>query len=518
MSDQTRTRQQASIAHPFLTVFIPFWFMLTVVNVMINSAILQSGSRVFPPFYIVLLLLVGVSEIVTGNLLYKERIAGILPRLREFVFIVIFGLLFILLFHGDLMRGNFNIGRLKIWLPMLILAVEWFMCYYVHQKLRERELFLKFFEGKPDKEVREIYDSYMHEGGESLKAIKSLKRFVIVLTVIGFLMLNVMTWGYRFNFRGMNLLIILIFFGGNLLIASVLNTWGEVQFIMMDGLLVSKGQRRFRVAVIVLLFIVVFVLAIPATGSRPLLPESYIAAFFEWLQNVGRFDPPDTEIEPPELQFGEQDYDTGDYLGNATASLGDQDRTLANITRIIGYVLLVALGIGAILFLVIPLFRRGADGAGGIKSAFKQLSDNIRRAIEQMKSSFSQMLETIRNRRKSRIWKKKRDRGGQGWLQQTIERASGRMGLSRKERRVNNKVLKAFFRFTKWGEKRGVPFQTTMGAWEYAIKLEEQIPELAAECNEVAGMFEEVMYSNHDIQESFRSAFYDKIKDVVKTK
>ena len=518
MSDQIRAKQSASVVHPFLAVFIPFWFMLTVIFVMVNSALLQSEIVVFPPFFVVLLLLVGISETLTGNLLYKERIAGILPRLREFAFILIFGLFFILLFHGEIGRGNFNIGRVKIWLPMLFLAIEWFMSYYIHQKLRERELFLNFFEGKAENQVRDTYNSFMHEGGESLKAIKSVKGFIIALTVIGFLVLNVMSWGFRFNFRGMRLFILLVFFGGNILITSVLNTWSETQFILMDGLIVSRKQRRFRISVIVLLFAVLFIIAVPAAGQRPLLPESYISAFFDWLQRIGSFERPDVEVEPPEITATQEDYDTGDYLGKVSGVAGEQSDTLANITRIIGYILLGVIIIVAIVFLLRPLFKKG-EGIAGVKSALKKAGENIRKAIEQMRVNFQAMLETLRNRRKSRAWNKIRGRGTQSSrLQQTLERAASRMGLSRKERRVNNRVLRSFFRFTKWGEKRGVPFKTTMGALEYASKLNSVAPGQLESCVELADVFEEIMYSDHTIQESLRSTFYDKVKEIVRAK
>ena len=517
MNDQIRAQHYANVVHPFLTVFIPFWFMLTVIFVMVNSAILSAGKVVFPPFYVLLLFIVGVSETVTGNMLYKERIAGMLPRLREFVFIVIFGMFFILLFHGEIARGNFNIGRIKIWLPMVFLAVEWFMSYYIHQKLRERELFLNFFKDKPEAEARETYNSFMHEGGESLKAIKSVKRFTVVLTVLGFLVLNVMTWGFRFNFRGLRLLIILVFFGGNILITSILNTWSEAQFILMDGLVVSNKQRRFRVGVIALLFIVLFVIAIPATGPKPLLPESYIAAFFDWLQKIGSFERPEVEVEPPEISFSQQEYEVGENLGQAMGQAGEQKKTLANIVRIIGWVLLVVLIVAAAAFLLRPLFRRG-EGIAGITSTLKKAMDRIQKAVGQARASFQQFLQTLRDRRKSRIWKKIRGRGAEGRLQKTLERAAARMGISRRERRINNKVLRAFFRFIRWGEKRGVPFKTTMGAWEYAMKFETIAPERVDACVAVADMFEEVMYSNHAIEEKFRSTFYDRVKELVKAK
>ncbi len=518
-TDHIRVHYYNSVVHPLITIFVPFWFFLTNLLVIIEGAIsVGSDAVVFPPFYAILLLLVGISETVTGNMLYKERIGSILPRLRELVFVVIFGYLFILLLHGDLLRGNFNIGRLKVWLPLLILGVEWFLCYYIHQKLRERELFLQFFTGKSPKETRETYQSFMHEGGESLNAAKSVKRLTIVLTVIGFIVFNAISLGFNLAFRGWSLIIILIFFGGNFLVVGVLNTWNEVQFNMMDGLIVHRPQRRFRLGLIVLLFLAVFLVAIPLTGSNPLLPERYIAAFFDWLQSIGRFEPPDTEIEAPDFEMETPEYETGDYLGDATRQLGQQEN-LGNITRIIGYILLGVLGIGAVVFLLAPLLKRDREGNRNIGLALRQGLDKIRQAVDRFVASINNLLEAIKNRRKSRVWDRIRARGSGGRLQQTLERAAEKVGLSRRERRINNRMLRAFFRFTKWGEKRGVPFTLSLGPAEYAEKVERESPsEVGGECLDIAGMFEEALYSNHTIEESFRSEFYDKVKRVVKTK
>ena len=70
----------------------------------------------------------------------------------------------------------------------------------------------------------------------------------------------------------------------------------------------------------------------------------------------------------------------------------------------------------------------------------------------------------------------------------------------------------------KWGERRGVPFKKSMGAWEYAQKLESVAPDVARTCLSAADMFEEVLYSNHSIEESFRTTFYDHVKQILKAK
>ena len=515
-TDQIRLKFYTNIVHPFITIFVPFWFMMTTVLVLLNSAFYSSGTIVFPPMYFALLLLVGVSETVTGNLLYKEKIGSFLPRLREFVFVVIFGLFFVLLFHGNITQRNFNLAKLKIWLPTLLLAAEWLMSYYIHQKLRERELFLKFFEGKEEKDVRQLYDAYMHEGGESMKAAKSVRKFIIAFMAITFVFYIIMTWGAGISYPGLSIFMILSYFVVNFLIVIMLNTWHETQFIMMDGYLVSRKQKRFRIGIIVLLFIVIFVVVIPASGSKSLLPASYLQAFYEWLQTIGKFEPVERKVREVEFNVGESMEGVSEQMGSALGGMAEE-QNLAKIARIIGFIILGVLGLGAVLFLLLPLFRGMKAGVNpldvirkGVRSAIKAIADAV--------AAFVRAIEAWRKKRRVRVWKRIGSRGKGGIVQEALERAAGRLGLSRKERRAHGRMLKSFFRFTRWGEKRGIPFRTTIGPWEYALMLTTVVPEVTDDCVEIADIFEEVLFSTHAVDDNRQSVFFNKIKQIVKNK
>ena len=96
----------------------------------------------------------------------------------------------------QLIRGDVKLGRIRIWLPVLLLVVEWFLSYYIHKKLRQREIFLRLFSGKSGREIRETYQNSMHEGSESMKSAMSVKKLIIVLMTLTFLVFLVMTWGF----------------------------------------------------------------------------------------------------------------------------------------------------------------------------------------------------------------------------------------------------------------------------------------------------------------------------------
>ena len=516
MNDQIQLRFYTAFFHPVLAIFVPFWFLVTVLLVFTNSLLLPAGIVVFPPMYFVLLILVGMSETITGNLLYKERIAGILPRLREFVFVAAVGFFLILLFHGEVARKDFNIGRIKIWLPALFLGIQWFLSYFVHQKLREREIFLKYFAGKDGKQVKEIYQSFMHEGSESLKAIKSVKKLIIALIVLAFVGFVLTSWILRIQYKGFALLIILSLFGLFTLIIATLNTWYEAQFIMMDGHIVPRRQRRFRFGLTILLFIIVFVLIIPVTGSDALLPESYLAAFFKWLESIGRFEPPDRETEAPEFQFQAPQYESSESVA---MELGEGGRQVdfSAITRIIGWVLLTVLVIGAAIFLLYPLFR-GVRGGFSFRAGYRKISDNIKKGLNAFYASVVNALQMLNERRKTRAWKKTRTGTLASTAQMAARKSAERRALRRRDRRIQGRILRAFFKFTRWGEKHGVAFSLTTGPWEYAQKVAAETPEIGDDCVDIALMFEEMLYSSHPIEDQLRSALLGKIRDVTKTR
>jgi hypothetical protein len=197
--------------------------------------------------------------------------------------------------------------------------------------------------------------------------------------------------------------------------------------------------------------------------------------------------------------------------------MADQDKRLANVVRIIGWSLLIAAGIGAAVFLFLPFFR-GARGKISVGETFRKLWLSIVTNINNTLSTIRDAIQKIKDRRRMRAWKRVGSKGRTSAIQETLERAAARLGLTRKEKRTHGKLLRTFFRFTRWGEKHGVPFRTTMGAWEYALKFNTESAELRKECIDIAAMFEEAMYSHHDIQEHFKNTFADKVKNIIKTK
>jgi hypothetical protein len=416
--------------------------------------------------------------------------------------------------HGDLFTGDARIGRVRIWLPVVVMAIQWNLSYFIHQRLRTREIFYRFFRGKRRHEIKDTYQSFAHESSESLQGVRSIRKLVIALQTITFVIYAVLGWGFRSPLTAADRLMVLIFYAFSFIALAALNGMHEVQFILMDGYVVPRRQRRFRLAVVLLFFVVIAAIAAPLTGREPLLPSSYLAAVFEWLQGLGsRADRPE-RVESPELRLTRPDSrmpDVGRALGEIEGGVD-----LSWLTKIIGWALLGALVLGAAVFLFSP-FLRVSGGKLRPRERIAALFAAIGKGLERVRIAIRDFVEARRGRRKVRLWKRAsaRVRGVRGSVTGAAEQAAR---MRRRERRAHNRTLKTFMRFAKWGERQGVSFRTTRGPLEYACDVGAAAPESAAACREIAAMFEEVMYSQHDITEGFRSDLQEKVKRVTKSR
>ena len=148
------------------------------------------------------------------------------------------------------------------------------------------------------------------------------------------------------------------------------------------------------------------------------------------------------------------------------------------------------------------------------QNAFRSLRDGFRNFA----TAFQAILQARRDKRRKESFWKNVDADRRKRADRKQAKGAERTGLDRREKRIQSKMLKAFFRFTKWGEKKGVAFRTTVGPWEYALRFELVAPEQRVICVEIAELFEEAFYSSHTIGDELRTSFFDKVKTIVKTK
>lgn len=512
-----RRDHYASVVHPFISVFVPFIFLYTVIVVLVGGAFTMYDVQVFPPFFFVILLLAGVSESVTGNMLYKERITGIAPRLREFVLVLIVSFGLILLFYGDLTRGDIDLTRFNIWLSLIIVASQWLFSYYVHQKLREREVFLSFFEGKEERSFQKIYADHNHEGGEAIKALQSLRKLTFGFISVAFVLLLIMTWGVNVPLRGIDGILVFVLFTSFYLITATLNRYIEMQQVMSAGYVVNRQQARQKFTTMLLVFAVVGIIALPVSGSRPLLPVSYLEAVVDWLAELGRRERRVEDVEPPSLSTEQTTEELPDYLGPAQRLLGERGGG-SNIGPIVGWILLGLIGLGLLYFLIAPLMRirRSGGNVGEVVVArLQKLLANIGRAIGSIGNAFRQILRE--SRKVKGLFAKIREQA-KAVAEAREEAAARRAGVSKRDRRIQSKVLKSFMRFTRWAKRYEVSFHPSIAPREFSELVARRVPERRDDVVEIARIFEEIIYSHHEIENSLQIRYHEKVSAVVKTR
>jgi hypothetical protein len=206
--------------------------------------------------------------------------------------------------------------------------------------------------------------------------------------------------------------------------------------------------------------------------------------------------------------------DIENYMGSVEAG-DNRGVDLSGITRIIGWTLLGLIIAGIAIFLLMPLFR-GVKGGFSPKEGLKRISDGFKKAWQNFVVSFNEFVDELNKRRKTRSWNRIRSRG-RGTSDSGSRRAT-RSAIRRRERKISGRMLRAFFRFTRWGEKRGIAFSFATGPLEYAKKVANELPDLSDDCHDIAYIFEEAVYSNHDTKESRSSDFVSKVRTITKNR
>ncbi len=507
-----RLRFYARVVHPFLSVYVPFMFLLIVCEVLVGGVFAIYDVEVFPPFFPVILLLAGLTEAVSGNMLARSRISGITPRLREAFLVLLVSLGLILVLYGDLPSGDIDLSRFNIWLSLIFVFGQWLFSLQIHSRLRERELFLGFFEGKDPRSYGDVYATYNHEAGQAFKALGGVRRTVIGFIAVAFVLLIIATWAAGLELRTIDRILFFGFFLTFFFITSLLERYRDMLRILMSGHAVTPTHARVKNATMLLIFGVVAVIAIPLAGRQPWLPSSYLVAFGEWLTDVTRWDLEPGEVRAPEVAPGPSMDDGFDRMSDFREMMGERD-TGPGIARYVGYTLLGLLGLGFLVFLVLPILRlRGSD-----MNLRESLSQALRSLVNGLTTGWAKLVRTLRlAARQGRqvgefLARERRDRERRG-----EEGGPDRRRIDRRERRIHGRLMKSFAKLVRWAARHDVPFDPSIAPREFTEMISRKVPDRREECMEIAELFEEIVYSNHEIGDETYERYHGKVSAVVR--
>lgn len=504
----TPTHSHARFAGSLVAVFVSFTFFAVMLLVISDSVLLREGVDIFPPAYILLMLLISLAEALAGHLFYKDHPAPVFRRSRELFFVILLSFVFVLLLHGE-SRPIAATARAKVWVPVLCLAAQWLLGCLLHQHLGRRERFLALLTNSNTRSLRQIYRSYSHAAAESLEGLKTAKKVLIILQALGIVGLAVTSWILGITYTGWALFFTLFFFVSFLWIIAVINSWSDRQLLMADGLSIKRTDRRlWRTAALITMAAALIIVAPSARTDAP-LPDSYLEKFVVWLEELGGIEFARSREEAPAFDLSMiSRFDS--VLEGLDPQESDRPAGTQRFTSIALCVLLGIIAAAFSAFLFLPIFRSKRGGYGP-RRVLKRLAEFARSAVNLLRGLVAGIHISRKPVVSDRIMRPKALRRAKAG--ESAAPSTGLVpGIGEGSR------LRSYYkRFVKFGEKRGAVFSYSTGPKEYAMKVADLIPETADECLTIATMYEEAAYSQHELEDGVALQFKKIVKDVIRS-
>ena len=534
--NEKRLKFYQSTLHPMLSIFIPYLFLFTFHHafraVMVGWIIpsipddvdLVLTAPTMPTAFFIVLLAIGVGEAISANFLSKERVTALVPRLREMLLFLIGGLIFIFLLRGDFSRRGLNPLQFNVIYPLIFVLLQWLLSFVIHRGLKERELFLSLLIGKEGVTLKNMLREFSAEAGDSEKAITRVKRILLFFQVIVILLLfSLLAFGSGVR----PVYVVLSFFhvGFGLFFLVLLNHFLEEQSYLGDGLqITTKLNTRWFMAFFVVLALGI-ILTLIVVGNDSLLPASYIGQFFrgidEWFANrardvVPKYKPQSSDGAPLMSDLANaRDRLAGDL------SMGEKrSEVLANILRIVAFSLLGLIGVGLIVFLVRPLFSKESRENMKNRHPIQFVKSKLLAFFQFVGKALSGIVKWLKSPKKGvrRFTQAIADRLRESPVFSREARLARKREAERSKLRQHGREIRAFVRVIRWGEGLGVKFRKSLGPMAYVDLVGKAVPESQGALYAVAGIFEEIMYSQHSVPESRTEEYFQTIRDLVQTK
>ena len=511
--DERRLAVYRAAIHPTLALAIPFLF-LVLLDRLLRLLVLDLVLAPNPPGTVFVLLLTGAAQAAVANALKKEKVGSALPRMRELLVILILATVVFMATRGYLFAGDLVPLKAEVIYAQILVLIMWFASFGLHRAFREREVFLSLLIGKEGPQLRTAVRSYSTEATESVARMRQVKRVAIWFQTLILLALFVALLGGREIGTGL-LLLVLLHLALGLTYTAVLNGYLEEQGYFGGGFVLPPALRRRRVGTALLFVALAALVTWPLGGTEPPLPASYLGAFFAWLNDLLTPDQP-LEARQTELRTGsseplqERERERSQLMGEQR----EQSDLAARLFQAVLITVLLALGLGLIVFLVRPLFSRdlgemlrGFSLAGLWRGFARGLSQAAATAL----AAFRRMLAAPRDvaeRLAATVTRAARERRRQAQARRAVR--------NRLRHGAHGAAVRGFVRLVRWGERSGVPFRRSVAPLDYVRALGARLPERRAELEAVGVLFEELVYSAHGDAGGRTTRFQGQVRDLLR--
>ena len=288
---------------------MPFAFLVALDALLRGGVMGALVPRPAPGFRLVVLL-AGAAETAAANFLQRERLGGFGPRLRELVLVLAGAGLALWLLSGRPFRGEVSPVAFEVLWPVVLAGVQWLLSLFIHQVLRERELFLALVAGREGLALKLAAREAGGEAGGSARGLEKLGRMIVGFEVVVLLLL-IGVYAGREGGGGWWVPVAVGHEILGLLALSVLAAFSHEQSLLASGFPADARRLGGRIAAAAVLLGILSAVAVAAAGARPVLPLSILAAILAALGRFFAVDRAPAQAPPPASRPGEVSSGTG---------------------------------------------------------------------------------------------------------------------------------------------------------------------------------------------------------------
>ncbi len=494
-----------STLHPLLSLFIPFFFLLSLSEII--STIFGTAFSI-PPIFYLSLLVVGLEEVIVGNILYKEKIAG-WERIREVVYILVCAAVVLLLLQRGSLRQRLEAlqGILNIYMGVCIL-LQWLLTAKVHTSLRNREILLTALREKRGENLKHALRESSELAVIALSNLKQVKRIIIFFQVITFaLLLGLFAFGVRTG----ALLVVTVLCHAlvGVVFTFILNNAIQDQFLFGEGIFVDSIFQRRRFVYAALIIITVMLLVVSLARQTSILPLSIFQPFLDWL--AGLFAPKGrTALRLPRTGSRSNRMDLSKLLSQLPRKPSMIVEILRILIAVLGRIILLGLGILFLFFLFSPLLSNYFKAMLRRLHPLKVLWRRMRALGSYVAGLFKDLFAWIRSPGRDKVKFRKKTKAGNRWRRLKIRKP----GLLK--RLEIGRILKAFMQLIRWGKRRGIEYKPYIAPLEYANIVSEKFPARRGFLEESMEIMEEALFSPSVLPRQKVKRYLNLIKMIIK--
>jgi len=488
------SRFRSTVLHPFLSIALPFLFLLSVCAAVNGAAVRLSGDAeavtapLFGIGFIVLLFALQAEEAVGSYLVRRER-AGALLRVRELAVLLTVCYLILALARHD--GGNRFVPNGLFVAKLLILGTGWVLSLVIHLRLHALETFYTVRGRRRGNALHHAIRQAAHVAGEARTGLLQVRRAAnVFLFLLGAAIL--ILWFAGLPPDRATLLAGCAYCAAYIVSRAVLALSVDEVELAGDGLVLPKLLIRKRVTAAAILGAAALLVALFCASDRSLLPPELLSRFFAWL--AGLFPQPGT---PPALPPRQAPAPTPlPDLGRMMGAL-PQLKPIPWLSAVWAVLRFVGIAVGAgliLLFVIGPVFSR--DFRSFLRR-INPLSATLRFFLRGLRTATRWLRRAVRAFRRLLVGGSSDAASEQLPYGPRPERIV--FSPDRRKRLEMDRVRREFFRLVEWGERAGARRIESATADEYAGALARIVPESAGSLASVVEIFDEAVYSRRPI-------------------